>query len=141
MRARSRWSLVASYAVGVWGGLTAWAALAQYVLPGRGHALGKLGSFHWVLLINVFPALLCALGVAIGLAVTRSSERAGAIGARAALAVGLVFPLSLRLLRPLFGLFGAGMIPGLVWCVLGSAGAGALLGWWGGVRSEARCAD
>jgi hypothetical protein len=41
----------------VWGGLTAWAALAQYVLPGRGHALGKLGSFHWVLPINVFPAL------------------------------------------------------------------------------------
>lgn len=32
--------LVAGQAVGVWGGLTAWAALAEYVLPGRGHALG-----------------------------------------------------------------------------------------------------
>ena len=69
----SKWQSVASYAVGVWSGLTAWAALAQYVLPGRGHALGKLGSFHWVLLINVFPALLCALGFAFGRAVVRRS--------------------------------------------------------------------
>jgi len=101
------------------------------VLPGRGHALGKLGSFHWVLLINAFPALLCALGFAIGLAATRSDEGAAAIGGHAALAVGLVFPVSLRLLRPLLYLFGAGMIPALAWCVLGSAVAGALLGWWG----------
>jgi hypothetical protein len=141
VRARSRWRLAASYAGGVWGGLTAWAALAQYVLPGRGNALGKLGSFHWVLLINVFPALLCALGVAIGLAIVRSSEEASAIGARAALSAGLVFPVSLRLLRPLFGLFGAGMIPGLVWCVLGSVGAGALLGWWGRQVADPRGMD
>jgi len=41
----SRWGPVASYGVGVWGGLTAWAALPQYVLPWRGHTLGKLGTF------------------------------------------------------------------------------------------------
>jgi len=76
----------------VWGGLTAWAALAQYVLPGRGHALGKPGSFHWVLLINVFPALLCALGFALGLAVYRRRVLDGIASWRVALALGCVFP-------------------------------------------------
>ena len=32
VNANSRWRLVASYAVGVWGGLTAWAALAWCVI-------------------------------------------------------------------------------------------------------------
>lgn len=118
---------VASYAVGVWGGLMAWAALAQYVLPGRGHALGKLGSFHWVFLINVFPALLCALGFAIGLAVARRAAPSSWAGPRVALVLGLLFPLTVRLLRPVFDLMGAGMIPALAWCGLGSAGAGWLL--------------
>ena len=77
MNASARWRLVASYAAGVWCGLTAWAALAQYVLPGRGHALGKLGSFHWVFVINLLPALLCALGLAVGLAVVRRTATAG----------------------------------------------------------------
>ena len=48
----------AAFGFGVWGALTVWAALAQYLLPGRGSALGKLGSFHWVFLINLVPALL-----------------------------------------------------------------------------------
>jgi len=100
--------------------------LAQYVLPGRGHALGKLGSFHWVLLIDVFPALLCAFGFAVGLAVSRRMP-GGAASWRNALLAGILFPLTVRLLRPMFDLFGAGMIPALVWCVLGSAGAGWLL--------------
>ena len=130
----SRVKRVAAYAVGVWGGLTAWAALAQYVLPGRGHALGKLGSFYWVLLINVLPALLCGLGFAIGFAVSRSSGGARASGGRVALAgtlaLGLVFPLSLRLLRPVFVSFDAGMIPALVWSLLGSVGAAWLLARW-----------
>ncbi len=118
---------VAAYAVGVWGGLTTWAALAQYVLPGRGHALGKLGSFHWVLLINVFPALLCAVGFAFGLARVRYARHTGLSRWPEALALGFVFPLSVWLLGPVFHLLGGGMIPALVWCVLGSAGAGWLL--------------
>jgi hypothetical protein len=80
--AHSWWRLVPSYAVGVWGGLTTWAALAQYVLPGR-----------------------------------------------AALALGVVFPLSVWMLGPVFGLLDAGMIPALAWCVVGSALAGGLLRW------------
>jgi hypothetical protein len=132
----STWRPVASYALGVWIGLTAWAALAQYVLPGRGHALGKLGSFHWVLLIDVFPALLCAFGLAVGLAVARPRTPGVPASWRLALLSGMVFPLTVRLLRPMFDLLGAGMIPALVWCVLGSAGAGWLLA--GRERSPAR---
>jgi hypothetical protein len=111
---------VAVYAGGVWAGLTTWAVLAQYVLSTRGHALGKLGAFHWVLLINVFPALLCAIGFAFGL--TRLRAQAGTIGMRwpVVLAAGLVFPATVRLLRPVLDAFGAGMLPALAWCVLGS---------------------
>jgi hypothetical protein len=70
-RASSRLRHSGAYALGVWAALTAWAALAQYVLPGRGQALGKLGSFHWVLVINLLPALLCAVGFAAGLLALR----------------------------------------------------------------------
>jgi hypothetical protein len=105
----------------------AWAALAQFVLPGRGHALGKLGSFHWVFLISVFPALLCALGFALGLTVVRRPAHSSLSSWSAPLALGFVFPLSVRLLRPSFQQFGGGMIPALVWCVLGSAVVGWLL--------------
>jgi hypothetical protein len=129
VNAHSRWWLVASYAVGVWGGLTAWAALAQYVLPGRGHALGKLGSFHWVLLINAFPALLCALGFAVGSVLASTRKREHGSGWRVALLAGLLFPLTVRLLRPLLAPLGAGIMPALVWCVVGSAIVGGLLRW------------
>jgi hypothetical protein len=115
----------AIYAAGVWSGLTAWAALAQYVLPGRGQALGKLGSFHWVLWINLVPALLCAIGFAAGWAVARRSGASGPAHWRTLLVLGLLFPLTTLLLRPLFGLFSAGTTPALVWCALGSAAVGA----------------
>jgi hypothetical protein len=118
---------VLAYGAGVWCGLMTWSALAQYVLPGRGHALGKLGSFRWLFLINVFPALLCAVGFAIGLAGARSAEDSGSRGTWAAMGLGFVFPISVRLLRPLFDLAGAGMIPALAWCVLGSALLAVLL--------------
>lgn len=111
--------------------MTAWAALAQYVLPGRGQALGKLGSFHWVFVINLLPAVLSALGFAVGLLVMRSRAHAGAPGGRAALLLGFVFPLTLPLLSPVLERFGDGLGPGLVWCVIGSAGAGGLLQRWG----------
>jgi hypothetical protein len=123
----STWRPVASYALGVWVGLAVWAMLAQYVLPGRGHALGKLGSFHWVLLIDVFPALLCGFGFAAGLAVSRPRMLGVTARWRNALLPGMAFPLTVRLLRPIFDLLGAGMIPALVWCVLGSAGAAWLV--------------
>jgi phosphoglycerol transferase MdoB-like AlkP superfamily enzyme len=115
----------AAYAAGVWSGLTAWAALAQYVLPGRGDALGKIGSFHWVLWINLVPALLCALGFAAGWTVTRRPGPTAVIRGRTLLVLGLLFPLTALLLRPLFGLLSAGTTPALVWCVLGSAAVGA----------------
>jgi phosphoglycerol transferase MdoB-like AlkP superfamily enzyme len=115
----------AIYATGVWASLTAWAALAQYVLPGRGQALGKLGAFHWVLWINLVPALLCALGFAAGWSLVRRPTTAGRTRWRLALLLGLLFPLTALLLRPLFGLFSAGTTPALVWCVLGSAAVGA----------------
>ena len=126
----SSWRLIAAYAAGVWGGLMIWAALAQYVLPGRGHALGKLGSFDWVFLINVFPAVLCAVGFAVGLACGRWHAYSRSLIWRAPLILGLVFPLSMRLLRPVLDQFGAGMIPALVWCVLGSACVALLLARW-----------
>jgi len=116
---------IAAYATGVWSGLTAWAALAQYVLPERGQALGKLGSFHWVLWINLVPALLCALGFAAGWAVARRPGPPRQAHWRTMLVLGLLFPLTVPLLSPLFGLFSAGMTPALVWCVLGSAAVGA----------------
>ena len=128
--ASSSWRLVASYAVGVWVGLTAWAALAQFVLPGRGHALGKLGSFHWVFAINLVPALLCACGFVVGLVVMRPGARAGVRGWRMALLLGLLFPLTVLPLKPLFAQFGHGLGPALLWCVVGSAIAGGLLRWW-----------
>jgi hypothetical protein len=128
--APSCWRLVASYAIGVWGGLTAWAALAQYVLPGRGHALGKLGSFHWVFLINVLPALLCGLGFAVGLTMVRRSATAGSSRGRVTFALGCGFPLSLWMLGPVFQRLDAGMTPALTWCVLGSAGAAWMLARW-----------
>ncbi len=130
VKASAGWSLVASYAVGVWGGLTAWAALAHYVLPGRGHALGKLGSFHWVLLINALPALLCGLGFAVGLTMVRRSATAGSSRGRVTFALGCGFPLSLWMLGPVFQRLDAGMTPALAWCALGSAGAAWLLARW-----------
>jgi hypothetical protein len=128
--ASSSWRLVASYAVGVWVGLTAWAALAQFVLPGRGHALGKLGSFHWVFVINLLPALLCACGFVVGLLVARPRAPAAVPGGRVALLLGLLFPLTVLPLKPLFAQFSHGLGPALLWCVVGSAIAGGLLRWW-----------
>ena len=130
MSTQSRWRLVASYAVGVWGGLTTWAALAQYVLPGRGHALGKLGSFHWVFVINLLPALLCACGLVVGRVVMRSRAPRDAPGWRVALLLGLFFPLTVLPLKPVFAQLGNGLSPALVWCVIGSAVVGGLLRRW-----------
>ena len=130
MSTQSRWRLVASYAVGVWGGLTTWAALAQYVLPGRGHALGKLGSFHWVFVINLLPALLCACGFVVGRVGMRSRAPRDAPGWRVALLLGLFFPLTVLPLKPVFAQLGNGLGPALVWCVIGSAVVGGLLRRW-----------
>lgn len=127
LNARVRWRAVSVYAVGVWSGLTAWAALAQYVLPGRGHALGKLGAFYWVPLINLLPTLLCALGFAAGMALVRRPAQDGLSNLAVTLVLGLLFPLTVPVLRPLFDHIGAGMMPALVWWLLGSAGLAAIL--------------
>ncbi len=131
------------YALGVWSALTAWAALAQYVLPGRGAALGKLGSFHWVLVINLVPALLCALGFAAGQLALRPRPQAHSTPGRAALLLGalllgLLFPLTLPLLSPVLARFGPGLGPALAWCLIGSAGAGGLLQQWGQRKTAPR---
>lgn len=126
------------YALGVWSALTAWAALAQYVLPGRGAALGKLGSFHWVLVINLVPALLCALGFAAGQLALRPRPQAHSTPGRAALLLGLLFPLTLPLLSPVLARFGPGLGPALAWCLIGSAGAGGLLQRWGQRKAAPR---
>lgn len=126
------------YALGVWSALTAWAALAQYVLPGRGAALGKLGSFHWVLVINLVPALLCALGFAAGQLALRPRPQAHSTPGRAALLLGLLFPLTLPLLSPVLARFGPGLGPALAWCLIGSAGAGGLLQRWGQRKTAPR---
>lgn len=129
----SLWSaarLVGAYGSGVWGALTVWAALAQYVLPGRGQALGKLGSFHWVLVINLLPALLCAVGFAVGLFALRPRAGTPASGGAVALGLGSLFPLTLGLLRPAFPMLGHGLLPALVWCAAGSVITGALFGGW-----------
>ena len=129
----SLWSAarrVGAYGSGVWGALTVWAALAQYVLPGRGQALGKLGAFHWVFIINLLPAFLCAGGFAAGRVLVRSRVSVGAAGWRVAVVLGLLFPLTLGLLRPAFAVLGHGLWPALVWCVAGSAIVGAALGGW-----------
>lgn len=119
-----------AYSFGVWVALTTWAALAQYVLPGRGDALGKLGSFRWVFVINLVPALLCATGFAVGLLAGRSRAPMVATRGRAALLLGLLFPLTLPLLAPAFARLSPGLWPALAWCVIGSAGAGTLLQRW-----------
>lgn len=126
------------YALGVWSALTAWAALAQYVLAGRGAALGKLGSFHWVLVINLVPALLCALGFAAGQLALRPRPQAHSTPGRAALLLGLLFPLTLPLLSPVLARFGPGLGPALAWCLIGSAGAGGLLQRWGQRKTAPR---
>ena len=126
------------YALGVWSALTAWAALAQDVLPGRGAALGKLGSFHWVLVINLVPALLCALGFAAGQLALRPRPQAHSTPGRAALLLGLLFPLTLPLLSPVLARFGPGLGPALAWCLIGSAGAGGLLQQWGQRKTAPR---
>lgn len=122
--------LAVAYGVGVWGTLTAWAALAEYVLPTRGQALGKLGSFQWVFVINLLPALLCTSGLAAGLLARRARGQACASSIGVAAFLGLLFPLTLGLLRPAFAFLGHGLLPALVWCMAGSVVAGALLGGW-----------
>ncbi len=119
---------VGAYALGVWIAITVWAALAEYVLPGRGQALGKLGSFHWVFLINLLPALLCAAGFAAGLFARRHRAQGLTMTGGMAVVLGLLFPLTLGLLRPAFAAAGHGLLPALVWCVAGSAITGALAG-------------
>jgi uncharacterized membrane protein len=121
---------VGAYAGGVWTALTVWAALAEYVLPTRGAALGKLGSFHWVFVINLLPALLCAFGFATGRVLVRSPLPVSAAAWRVALVLGSLFPLSLVVLRPVFAVFGHGLVPAIVWCVVGSAIAGGVFGSW-----------
>ena len=121
----------AAFGFGVWGALTVWAALAEYVLPGRGSALGKLGSFHWVFVINLVPALLCASGFAVGLLARRPRTGTPALGGAVALGLGMLFPLTLGLLRPAFAMLGHGLLPAIVWCVAGSAITGALFGYAG----------
>ena len=58
-------------------------------------------------------------------------DRARLSSWRRALILGLVFPLSVRLPRPALDQFGAGMVPALTRCDLGSAGAALLLARWG----------
>lgn len=127
MKAR-RLLVTGTYAAGVWGGLTLWAALAQYVLPGRGHALGKLGAFYWVPVINAAPALLCAIGFAVGIAVTGTKAGERPADPWIALLAGVLFPVSVRLLRPALEQMGPGMTPALAWCVVGSAAVAWLFG-------------
>ena len=128
--------MTGAYAAGVWVGLTLWAALAQYVLPGRGHALGKLGAFYWVPVINFVPALLCAIGFAVGIAIAgpRAGDRRSSVWI--ALGAGVLFPATARLLRPVLAPLGPGMMPALVWCVIGSAAVAFLLGRIGSTRVE-----
>ncbi len=127
MRALIGW--LAAFGFGVWGALTVWAALAEYVLPGRGSALGKLGSFHWVFAINLVPALLCASGFAAGLLALRPRVGARASSAAVALGLGFLFPLTLGLLSPVFAMLGHGLWPALVWCMAGSAITGVVFGY------------
>ena len=129
MRALIGW--LAAFGFGVWGALTAWAALAEYVLPGRGSALGKLGSFHWVFVINLVPSLLSAVGFAVGLLALRPRVGARALSAAVALGLGFLFPLTLGLLSPVFAMLGHGLLPAIMWCVAGSAITGALFGYAG----------
>lgn len=138
MNAHARWRLVAGYAAGVWCGLTAWAALAQYVLPGRGHALGKLGSFHWVFVINLLPALLCALGFVVGRVALRPRAPTDAPDWRVALLLGLLFPLTVLVMKPVFAQLGSGLGPALAWCVIGSAAVGGLLRRWQRPKAASR---
>lgn len=121
----------AAFGFGVWGALTVWAALAQYVLPGRGSALGKLGSFHWVFLINLVPALLGASGFVVGQVLMRRRAPPRVPGWRVAFLLGFLFPLTVLPLTPVFAMLGHGLLPALVWCVAGSVITGALFGFAG----------
>jgi hypothetical protein len=106
--------------MGVWSAVTLWAALVSWmpaVMPGPP---GKDIGLHWAALINLVPAALAGVGFLLGLGLARGRSRGGGAGRWFAFALGLVFPLTAWLLRPLFGYLSPGLWPGLAWFFVGS---------------------
>lgn len=112
------------FALGLWLSFTALAGLWPWVAPVLGHTgvSGKEVGLGWAALINMVPALLGFVGFFLGSftfgAKARGPARAGLKGAT--LGLGFLFPLTLWALRPLLATFNAGLMPSMVWAVLGS---------------------
>jgi hypothetical protein len=116
------WQLCLLYSVGVWCAITLWAAVAHHIPPPGGAGRGKDMPLVWAALVNVLPALLCWLGFGLGMT-GLDARRCAWSGQRArwtAFAAGVVFPVTAVVLRPMFAWFSPGLLPALVWALVGS---------------------
>jgi hypothetical protein len=122
----SRLSII--YGCGVWLALSAWAVIAPHLPASAEQPLGKDIELVWAWLINILPMLLCALGFRFGMTgfAAGDSRLAKRDLTWLALAFGLLFPLSVVLLRPLFTLLDRGLLPAITWAFVGSVLAGLL---------------
>lgn len=125
-----RWRLAFVYGVAVWCALSLWAAADPYAFSGSGESLGKLPSFGWVFVVIAIAAIVCLLGFRAGLDSIARMDRRPSRNASAlfAFGFGLIFPVTAALLKPVLGIFHAGLMPALVWAFVGSVLIALLFG-------------
>jgi hypothetical protein len=125
-----RWRLAFVYGFGVWSALTLWTAADPYLFSGSRDSLGKLPSLDWVFVVNTISATVCLLGFRAGLdSIARIDRRPARNGSSLfAFGFGLIFPVTGAVLKPVFGLFRAGLMPALVWAFVGSVLVALLFG-------------
>lgn len=125
--ASAPWKRSFAFASGEFASLWVWVAILPYVQSGHGN-VGKGNSLDWAFLFFLLVSLVGALGFRIGLIGLEVGGDSGWEKHRfwLALAIGALFPLSFVALRPVFGFISTGILPGLVWTLIGSMMAAVL---------------
>ena len=121
------WKRSFAFAAGEFASLWILVAILPYVQSGHGN-VGKGNSLDWAFLFFLLVSLVGALGFRIGLIGFKACGDSGWEKRRfwLAFAIGALIPLSFVALRPVFGLIGTGIVPGMVWTLIGSMMAAVL---------------
>jgi len=122
--------LALGYALGVFAALSLWAVFAPVVVAALRRTEVHEFPFFVTLVVDLALALLCLGGFRLGLLGTPPGRGPSSrVGPWIAFAFGLVFPVSIVLLRPAFASIGFGFLPALGWAVGGSALAALSFRW------------
>jgi hypothetical protein len=124
------WRLAFAYAAGTFCALALWSAANPHQFSGASDALARVPSLAWVLFICGFASVVCLMGFRAGLEISIRQRRQRVRDASVLLVfgIGLLFPITVVLLAPLFSMFRAGLLPALAWAFLGSMLAGQWVG-------------